>query len=184
MFAAFQEALDRIATGSFGGAAEVAKLREEIALLVEILVARGALTEGHRRLLERVARATSERPKVRLKVWPDKYTTPSSDIDCMALMPLCGGRCCSLRFELSRQDVEEGKVKFDVDDPYLIRQEADGLCTHFDRARGGGCTVYEHRPAPCRLYDCRQDKRIWKDFEAKIPQPVADWPELPQAKQR
>jgi Fe-S-cluster containining protein len=180
VFEAITEALDRMAKDSFSGATEVTRLRKELDTLVEVLVARGALTEGHKRHLARATRQLDGRPTVRLKVWPDKYTTPNADVDCLALMHLCKARCCSLRFALSRQDIEEGKIKFDVDDPYMIRHDADGLCTHFDRAAGGGCGAYEHRPAPCRIYDCRQDQRIWKDWDAKIPQPVADWLELPK----
>jgi hypothetical protein len=33
-----------------------------------------------------------------------------------------------------------------------LRRRKDGSCTHLGPA---GCTVYEHRPRICRLYDCR-----------------------------
>jgi hypothetical protein len=42
------------------------------------------------------------------------------------------------------------------------------------------CTVYDARPVPCRGFDCREDKRIWRDFEGRVPNPaLADpnWPE-------
>jgi Fe-S-cluster containining protein len=41
---------------------------------------------------------------------------------------------------------------------------------HFDR-ESGRCLVYENRPATCRVFDCRDDKRIWTDFEKRIPAP-------------
>jgi hypothetical protein len=39
--------------------------------------------------------------------------------------------------------------------------------------------VHEHRPVPCRAYDCRKDNKIWLDFEKKIINPDIlrdDWP--------
>lgn len=168
------ESLDRIAGSSPEGAAEVARLRREISLLVDILVARGALTEGHRKLLARASAGSDGTPRVRLKLHVDKYTTPSSEIDCASLIPLCHARCCSFRFELSQQDVEEGTVRWQLDQPYLIKQERDRYCTHVDRTAGGGCTIYQHRPAPCRAFDCRQDRRVWLDFEKRIPAPMEE----------
>jgi hypothetical protein len=31
--------------------------------------------------------------------------------------------------------------------------------------------IYLQRPVPCRAYDCRDDKRIWTDFEKKVVSP-------------
>ncbi len=53
----------------------------------------------------------------------------------------------------------------------MLRREADGYCTHLDRATMG-CGVYEIRPGTCRRYDCRQDKRVWLDWEKKLPAPL------------
>ena len=174
VYAAFADTLDRIARSAPQGASEVARLRGEIAILVDILVARGVLTENHRRLLERAAPGAASGVRIRLKLHVDKYQTPSSEIDCASLIPLCHARCCSFRFELSEQDLEEGTVRWDLQQPYLIRQEKDHYCTHVDRAKGGGCTIYDRRPAPCRAYDCRQDRRVWLDFEKRIPAPMEE----------
>jgi Fe-S-cluster containining protein len=35
----------------------------------------------------------------------------------------------------------------------------------------GACTIYERRPGACRAYDCRNDRRVWLDFEARVPAP-------------
>jgi hypothetical protein len=40
-------------------------------------------------------------------------------------------------------------------------------------APSGGCTVYDDRPGTCREYDCREDKRVWIDYEKRIPAPLA-----------
>lgn len=101
----------------------------------------------------------------------DKYAiTDLPEIDCANRVALCHAACCSLRFPLTRQDVEEGVVRFDLGQPYFNRVDESGYCVHFDRG-GGCCTVYEQRPAPCRRFDCRKDQRIWLDFEARIPNP-------------
>jgi Fe-S-cluster containining protein len=101
-------------------------------------------------------------------------------IDCENRVHLCKAACCRLPFALSRQDVEEGVVRWNLGQPYLIDQREDGYCAHLDRGCLG-CTIYEHRPVPCRGFDCRHDKRIWLDFDQKIPNPAvarADWLEM------
>ena len=156
-------------------AADVRAIRARVDLLVDLLVARGALTEGHRRLLAKVGvgAAATEAKKVRLRVYVDKYTVPSSDVDCEARMHLCHGRCCWPSIELTTQDLEEGKLRWTIDEPYLLRKDADGRCTYQDRGTGG-CNAYQHRPATCRIYDCRQDNRVWLDFEKRIPAPMPE----------
>ena len=83
---------------------------------------------------------------------------------------LCKAACCRLRFALSRQDVEEGVVQWDFSHPYFIASGEDGYCRHLDRGCMG-CSIHAQRPVPCRAYDCRQDKRIWSDFERRIVSP-------------
>jgi Fe-S-cluster containining protein len=154
-------------------AAEAAALRAEVDQLREILIARGQLAPGHRAVLERAGGEArkEEKPKVKLRVYRDKYTAENSEVDCQALFPLCHARCCAFEIELSQQDVDEGIVRWEVEDPYVIYHDSDGYCSHHDRATGG-CTIYEHRPWTCRVYDCRFDARIWIDFEKKIPAPM------------
>jgi Fe-S-cluster containining protein len=102
---------------------------------------------------------------------PDKYAmTDLPEIDCAERIPLCQAACCKLRFPLSRQDVEEGTVRWDLGQPYWNLQTREGYCVHCD-VDDRHCAVYEKRPAPCRAYDCRQDERIWIDFDAMIVNP-------------
>jgi Fe-S-cluster containining protein len=154
---------------------ELAELRARFEQLVTVLTGKGILAEGHHRLLDRVGRlaAGAQRPKVRLRQYVDKYELPGGDIDCAARLPLCHGRCCALSFELTTQDLDEGGVRWELDEPYVIRHDRDGYCTHLDRATLG-CTIYERRPATCRGFDCREDRRIWIDFEKRIPAPMPD----------
>jgi hypothetical protein len=101
----------------------------------------------------------------------DKYSYQSEvEVDCENRLPLCRAACCRLRFALTAQDVDEGTVKWELGRPYLIRQDPDGYCHHLDRDRLG-CGIYGNRPIVCRGYDCRQDTRIWADFEQRIVSP-------------
>jgi hypothetical protein len=105
--------------------------------------------------------------------------TGGAEIDCGSRLHLCKAACCRLPFALSKEDVQEGIVKWDLGQPYLNARGGDGYCAHMER---GSCRrmVYQQRPIPCRGYDCRNDKRIWLDFEAGVINPrvsEADWPE-------
>lgn len=105
----------------------------------------------------------------------DKYAFRDKEvhIDCENRVHLCKAACCKLSFPLSMQDINEGIIKWDLRSPYLIAQDADGYCKHFERTTCR-CTVREHRPIPCKAYDCRNDKRIWLDFENKVVNPDID----------
>src|SRR5439155_4604811 len=104
----------------------------------------------------------------------EKYSFEGTvQIDCASRLPICRAACCRLRFALSRQDVEEGVVQWDFSYPYFIATGADGYCHHLDR-ESSCCSIHEHRPVPCRAYDCRGDKRIWSDFDQRVPSPALD----------
>ena len=166
--------LQRMKDAEDRSAAEVAGLLEMIEVLVQILAGKGFLTEGHQRLLAKVReKARPDRPKVRLRLYVDKYPLPNSGVDCDQRMHLCHARCCAFTVELSRQDLDEGLLLWQVEEPYLLRREADGLCSHLDRSKGS-CGIYQNRPAACRSYDCRNDTRIWEDFEKRIPAPMPE----------
>lgn len=109
----------------------------------------------------------------------DKYAfADGAEIDCTSRIHLCKAACCRLPFALSQQDVREGIVFWNLGQPYLIEHGKDGYCTHMERDTCV-CTIYEQRPVPCRGFDCREDQRIWLDFDRQIPNPVIaqpDWP--------
>jgi Fe-S-cluster containining protein len=89
---------------------------------------------------------------------------PAQQVNCAERMHVCHAVCCKLSFALSAEEVDAGKVRFDVGFPYMIRHDSDGYCTHNDRSTGS-CGVYADRPGVCRHYSCANDERIWKDFE-------------------
>jgi Fe-S-cluster containining protein len=151
--------------------------------LIDELINEGVLDEGRFNVRRQEAReqqtpSVLKTRHVRIHDCQDKYTlTDLPDIDCEARMPLCKGRCCTFVFPLSNQDLDERVVKWNYGRPYLIRQNPgeDGhrYCVH-SHPDTHGCTVYQNRPAVCRTYSCKTDKRIWKDFDARIP--ADDWP--------
>lgn len=145
--------------------------------LIDLLVRNKLIREED--LEEPLERARKEiedvlMPRVRLAEMGDKYSDSQSVLlDCPGLIPLCHGRCCTFRFYLSKQDLEEGAALWDYGNPYWIRQTDDGFCVHSDPATRL-CKIHTNRPHICRKYDCRNDKRIWLDFEKRIPAPMPD----------
>jgi hypothetical protein len=139
--------------------------------LLDALILRGQLPESFRRMAKRIQ--ADRGIKIRLSMVDDKYTVESPDIDCASRIPLCGARCCSFEVALSKQDLLEQKLPFVIDHPYLLpRDPASKRCACMDAE--GACTAYEHRPATCRTYDCREDARVWIDYEARIPAPLPE----------
>lgn len=145
--------------------------------LIELLIEKGVLTEEelneHKREVGKrlVEKFTNSGMGVEIQESNiDKYDFEDGPaIDCENRVHLCKAACCRLRFPLSRQDIDEGTVKWDLAHPYLIARAADGYCNHLEE--GSRCGVYQHRPLPCRAYDCRKDQRIWTDFENRVVSP-------------
>lgn len=50
----------------------------------------------------------------------------------------------------------------------MIKTAPSGYCVHFDPG-SKKCNIWERRPARCRLYTCRWDRSVWKDYEARVP---------------
>jgi len=102
----------------------------------------------------------------------DKYKfNKEAKVDCQSRIHLCKAACCRIfSFALSKQDVKEGIIKWDLGHPYMVAKDEDGYCKQLDRI-SYQCTVRESRPVPCRAFDCRKNKRIWLDFKKKIISP-------------
>jgi Fe-S-cluster containining protein len=113
-------------------------------------------------------------PGVRLADIGDKYAEgQTAEIDCASRIDLCHARCCTFKFYLTKQDLDEGAARWDYGNPYWIKQGEDGYCVHSDPTTRG-CTIHARRPHVCRAYDCRNDKRVWIDFEKRIPAPMPE----------
>ena len=167
--------------------AEVHRASATLQAVVELLVERGVLEAE---VLEaRAARASEALRRSYLErgmavalqeFGVSKYEFQGgARIDCDSRIDLCGAACCRLPFALSQQDVQEGIVKWDLGQPYINARGRDGCCVHLEGS-SGRCSVYKHRPIPCRGYDCRQDKRIWLDFDRREINPELSNPNWPE----
>jgi Fe-S-cluster containining protein len=135
--------------------------------LLDALVIRGQLPASYTRL---AAKVRGERSTVRLTMVNDKRKKESPDIDCASRVHLCEARCCRFEVSLSAQDIAD-QIPWVIDEPYMLpRDPKTKKCVCMDEA--GACTIYEKRPASCRVYDCRGDPRVWIDFDARIPAPM------------
>lgn len=146
--------------------------------LIELLEEKGIITIGElderkdivaqrveKRFLDKGMGVNLQQPEL------DKYAFRGEvQIDCASRVHLCRAACCRLWFPLSRQDVDEGVIRWDLRFPYIIAQDGGGCCKHLNHATGQ-CTVYQNRPLPCRTFDCRNDQRIWLDYENRVINP-------------
>lgn len=170
--ASLAAAIARVEPASFEDREQLVQLRKRLELLVEMLIGRGVLRKNDARILGLFG-ASAARPRVRLAVVRDKHAIVGPEIDCAAHLHLCHARCCSFRVELDPVEVREGRLGWDLEEPYLLARGGDGYCTHL-RGDGGGCDCYVDRPATCRTYDCREDRRVWIDYQARIPAPMPE----------
>jgi Fe-S-cluster containining protein len=146
-----------------------ADIARKLEWLVDALVIRGQLP---REFIKRIDKIKTDRSPVRLTVVDNKYLKEGPDIDCAARLHLCEARCCRFEVALSAQDILDD-IPFELQRPYMLpRDPHTKKCVCMDE--GGACTIYEKRPASCRVYDCRGDPRVWIDFEARIPAPMPE----------
>ncbi|HWE64525.1 MAG TPA: YkgJ family cysteine cluster protein [Chloroflexota bacterium] len=152
----------------------------EIGAVSNLLHERGLISKedlkAQRAIVARRLEAVFQDKQIGVKLdtrFPDKYAIPADElprIDCETRIPLCRAACCAMRFALSAQDLDERVMRWDLSQPYRNRVGPDKRCVHQDRA-SFGCTIYQHRPGVCRMYDCRKDARIWLDFENRVINP-------------
>ena len=156
---------------------EEKRLSTQVYALTELLLAKGMI--GLRELEERKAAVENQMASEPQTKWvaaeistdhSDKYEVPSPDIDCANRLHLCKAACCRMTFHLSKQDIQEGLVRWEVGAPFRIAQREDGWCAHCDK-QTKRCNVHASRPSVCRQYDCRKDPRVWEDFDNGIPNP-------------
>lgn len=142
--------------------------------VIDVLIEKGMLTQDE--VLQGAAKVRQEMeekgqtigPGIALRIEGDG--TKQDDfglVNCSERLHICKAVCCRLHFALTADEVESGKIKWDLGEPYYIRHEPTGCCHHLDPC-SKGCSVYENRPGVCRQYSCAQDERIWKDFEKMI----------------
>lgn len=148
--------------------------------LIEILDKKGLISieeldERKKKVAQRLVRSFVESGIGLLYQDPeeDKYTFEhEANVDCLSKLHICKSICCKFPFALSRQDVEEGIIRWEFGRPYLIAHNADGYCSHLDR-KTYKCKERENRPVPCRGFDCKDNKKwqVWLDYDKKILNP-------------
>ena len=145
------------------------------------IIAAGELDEQKEIAAQKLSKEFQDRGigSIMLDPAPDKYSLEEvAKVDCENRIHLCRAACCRLSFSLSGQDVDEGIVRWNMGQPYLISHKEDGYCSHLDR-ESLTCSIYAHQPAVCQTYHCRKDKRIWIDFNNRVINPEivrSDWP--------
>jgi len=145
--------------------------------LIELLVEKEVLTieelnERKKQVAERLVKKFVESGIGLIYQDPefDKYTfEQETHVDCLERLPVCKAICCKFPFALSRQDVEEGIIRWDFGRPYIIAHDEEGYCVHLDRETCQ-CNVRDNRPIPCRGFNCQDNKKwqVWSDFDRVI----------------
>lgn len=85
---------------------------------------------------------------------------PDAVVDCADRIDECRSICCTYRFSLTREEVEQGRIQYEPSRPYFIKRDPDGYCPHLDR-KSLKCSIWNVRPLRCRQYDCRDDREVW-----------------------
>jgi hypothetical protein len=166
--------------------AEVHEASTALSAAVELIVEQGVVHRGKFDALRRSAAGRLRREFIDRgmavaiqEFGVSKYESQSGvRIDRESHIHVCKATCCKLPLALSKEDVQEGVVRWGLDQAYMIARDQDNHCAHLEKSTCL-CTVYEHRPIPCRGYDRRNDKRIWLDFENRVVNPqicAPDWP--------
>ncbi len=142
--------------------------------LTDVLIEKGMLTQDEVLQAARKVRQEMEDkgqtigPGIALRIERDGTRQDEFvPVNCSERLHICKAVCCRLHFALTAEEVESGRIKWDLGEPYYIRHESTGCCHHLDPSTRG-CSVYQNRPGVCRHYSCAQDERIWKDFEKMI----------------
>ena len=131
---------------------------------------------GHRRLdLPRYVKA---RRQQLLAYQRFKLTGERSELAAMTSTVNCRScRACCVDFvetSLLPGDSGDGLDTEIRDGKRFLRKKANGECVHL---QDGGCSVYEHRPSACRVFDCR-DFAVSKLTNPDLPllnEAIAQW---------
>ena len=150
----------------------------QIYSLIELLVEKGFISteelDEHKKAVEKRLQDSYKEAEIGVRVQNvgvDKYSLEGdAEIDCEKRLPICRAACCTLAFALSLQDIHEG-IRWSLGKPFMNAREEDGYCINLERDTCK-CRIYKQRPAVCRQYDCRNDRRIWLDFNAMTINPA------------
>jgi Fe-S-cluster containining protein len=153
---------------------QLVRTNEQAALLsglIDYLIQQGVVQPAELKAVVEAVRAEAvERREVAtlgvaIRVDGEAGGRPPVAVNCAERLHICQAVCCRLHFALTVEEIETGRMKWDLGKPYLNRQLQHGYCHQIDPDRKC-CRIYADRPAVCRGYSCAGDGRIWKDFDA------------------
>jgi Fe-S-cluster containining protein len=158
-------------------AVKVYEASASIYSLIELLVAKGIIDieelEQHKETVKKRLQESYKKDGIGVRVQNldvDKYSLKDeAKIECEKRLPMCRAACCALTYALSIQDINEG-IRWSLGKPFMNARKTDGYCIHLQRDTLT-CSIYEQRPSVCRQYSCRNDQRIWLDFDKMIINP-------------
>jgi Fe-S-cluster containining protein len=158
-------------------AVKVYEASASINSLIDLLVAKGIIDieelEQRKKAEQKRLQESYKKDGVGVRVQNldvDKYNLKDeTNIDCEKRLPICRAACCALTYALSIQDINEG-IRWSLGKPFMNARKTDGYCIHLQRDTLT-CSIYEQRPSVCRQYSCRNDQRIWLDFDKMIINP-------------
>ncbi len=101
---------------------------------------------------------------VAIRVDSDEDKKQTVVVNCEERLHICQAVCCRLHFALTVEEIETGKMKWELGKPYYNRHHEEGYCHQMNLDKKC-CNIYENRPSVCRKYSCAKDQRIWKDFD-------------------
>lgn len=154
---------------------EIQDALREIKLDLE-LVKRTLVSLGHTGVLRRehieaelvreVFPPSQPRPALGVVTVPEQAVS-SKQVDCASRVHLCKAACCRIfTIHLTAREVQSNKYRWNPKQPYTLVRNRHG-CSHL-KAGTCDCLLYTDRPQTCRTYSCREDKRIWQDFDRMI----------------
>ncbi|HLB71711.1 MAG TPA: YkgJ family cysteine cluster protein [Candidatus Methanoperedens sp.] len=156
-------------TSLTGLAARVNESESFLYALIDLMIQKGVIApEEVIEIVQQVRKELIEKqevahPGLAMRVDGDEggEHTP---VNCEERWHVCNAICCKLDFALNAEEVESGRIKWDMGRPYYIRHEENCFCAHLN-LKTKQCGIYQNRPGICKKYSCAKDIRIWKDFE-------------------
>lgn len=138
--------------------------------VIELLIAKGVIGLGEldarRKQIEAQLAAERARTWTGPQLYPasaEELTRPAVAIDCSSRLSRCQAACCRIyNVYLTAEEVQSGRYKWDLGQPYRLKQRDDGACHYLDPQLG--CTIWEWRPHVCRRYSCWDESKIWSNY--------------------
>jgi Fe-S-cluster containining protein len=150
--------------------ARINEIESFLYAVIDVLISKGIvppeeLTQTVKKVREEMlSNQEASYPGISLRV-DNSNSEDFIPVNCEERLHICKAVCCKLDFALNAEEVESGKIKWDLGRPYFIRHHTKTCyCTHNDPVTLR-CNIYHQRPSVCKKYSCANDTRIWANFE-------------------